>query len=84
MVINRREELVKMEKELLDAKQERMKAREAAAKKIENPRWLFRFEEIKAESVGKDGRARGGIGARYGVPPQDRKKGQVKIPTRVG
>ncbi|KAI4208332.1 MAG: hypothetical protein LQ348_000256 [Seirophora lacunosa] len=84
IVMKRRQELVKAENDLLHAKEERKKAREAAAKKIENPRWLFRFEEIKVESVGKDGRARGGIGARYGVPPQDRKKGQIKIPTRVG
>ncbi|KAL8755462.1 MAG: hypothetical protein Q9184_004795 [Pyrenodesmia sp. 2 TL-2023] len=83
LIKERREELEKEEAAVLNLKRERTAAREAAALKIENPRWLFRFENIKAESVGKDGRARGGVGARYGVPPQDRKKGQVKIPTRV-
>ncbi|KAI4185169.1 MAG: hypothetical protein LQ346_005967 [Caloplaca aetnensis] len=82
-VKERRDELEQGEAAALALKRERAGAREAAAMKIDNGRWLFRFENIKAESVGKDGRARGGVGARYGVPPQDRKKGQVKIPTRV-
>lgn len=82
-VKERRDELEKEEAAILNLKREKKAAREAAAKKIENPRWIFRFEDIKVESVGKDGRARGGVGARYGVPPQDRKKGQIKIPTRV-
>ena len=43
----------------------------------------FRFRDITVESVGKDGRSRYGVGARYGVPPQDRKRGIIKIPTRV-
>lgn len=46
-------------------------------------RSVFRFQDIKVESVGADGRSRKGVGARYGIPHQDRKKGQVKIPTRV-
>ena len=57
--------------------------KEEQVKKVENPRWQFRFEDIKVERVGRDGRAREGVGARYGVPPQDRKKGQIKIPTKV-
>lgn len=79
----RRVELEKEEKALIDAKRQRQAAQEAAARKVENPRWQFRFENIKVENVGRDGRARGGVGARYGVPPQDRKKGQIKIPIRV-
>lgn len=79
----RRVELEKEEKAIIDTKRERQAAQEAAARKVENSRWQFRFENIKVESVGRDGRARTGVGARYGVPPQDRKKGQIKIPTRV-
>lgn len=52
-------------------------------KKATTPRWEFRFQDISGEAVGADGRDRRGIGARYGIPAQDRKKGQVKIPTRV-
>lgn len=46
-------------------------------------RWEWRFRNINVESVGRDGRAPTGVGWRYGVPHQDRKRGQVKIPTRV-
>ena len=60
------------------------RAREAReVTKAETGRSVFRFQDIKVESVGKDGRDRRGIGARYGIPHQDRKKGQIKIPTRV-
>lgn len=43
----------------------------------------FRFRKISVESVGKDGRSRLGVGARYGAPHEDRKRGLVKIPLRV-
>lgn len=43
----------------------------------------FRFRDIKVESVGKDGRAKEGVGARYGFPHEDRKKGIIKIPKKV-
>ena len=46
-------------------------------------RWEFRFEDIQAEWAGGDGRDRRGVGVRYGIPHEDRKKGQVKIPRRV-
>ena len=46
-------------------------------------RWDFRFQDISAEVVGKDGRGRKAVGVRYGMPHEDRKKGQVKIPTKV-
>ena len=54
-----------------------------AVKKTQTPRWEFRFREMQAESAGRDGRAVGGVGARYGMPHEDRKKGQIKIPTTV-
>ncbi|KAL8932715.1 MAG: hypothetical protein Q9211_006157 [Gyalolechia sp. 1 TL-2023] len=79
----RRVELEKEEAAIIDTQRQRQAAKEAATMKVENPRWQFRFENIKVESVGKDGRARSGVGARYGVPAQDRKKGQIKIPTSV-
>ena len=50
---------------------------------VQSGRWNFKFRDVVVdrESVG---RHVPGVGSRYGVPPQDRKKGQVKIPTRVG
>lgn len=54
-------------------------------KKVTPPggRWEFRFRDISVESVGPTGRDRRGVGARYGFPHEDRKRGQVKIPRRV-
>ena len=61
----------------------RKRSWEDATKTISTERWDFKFQDVRVdtESVG---RHVSGIGQRYGVPPQDRKKGQVKIPTRVG
>ncbi|KAL9128443.1 MAG: hypothetical protein Q9217_002876 [Psora testacea] len=72
------EERIKKEKERVRAEKERL-----LVKKAETPRWEFRFRDISVENVGKDGRDRRGVGARYGMPHEDRKKGQIKIPTRV-
>ncbi|KAL8686525.1 MAG: hypothetical protein Q9224_005421 [Gallowayella concinna] len=83
VVKKRRNELEQEEAAIQRLKREQKAARDAAALKIDTPRWQFRFEPIKAESAGRDGRAREGVGARYGIPPQDRKKGQIKIPTKV-
>ncbi|KAI4252347.1 MAG: hypothetical protein LQ352_004354 [Teloschistes flavicans] len=79
----RRQELEQEEATLLNKRREQKARHEAATKKVDTPRWQFRFENIKVESAGRDGRGRGGVGARYGVPAQDRKKGQIKIPTKV-
>lgn len=46
-------------------------------------RWEWHVRDISVQAVGKDGRAWTGVGWRYGVPHQDRKRGQIKIPTRV-
>lgn len=46
---------------------------EASLNVVDKGRYQWRFEEAKT----------GKIGFRYGVPHQDRKKGQVKIPRRV-
>ena len=52
-------------------------------KRIETPRWEFKFQDIDTEIVGKDERDHRGVGARYGMPHEDRKKGQIKIPKKV-
>jgi hypothetical protein len=43
----------------------------------------FRIENVNVEIVGPTGKSQRGIGWRYGFPHEDRKKGQVKIPTSV-
>ncbi|PYH78117.1 hypothetical protein BO82DRAFT_357712 [Aspergillus uvarum CBS 121591] len=51
----------------------------------ENSRFEFRFTDVvvSRETTGLTGRGHMAPGRRYGVPSYDRKKGQVKIPTRV-
>ncbi|EAW12787.1 mitochondrial 37S ribosomal protein mS45 [Aspergillus clavatus NRRL 1] len=48
-------------------------------------RFEFRIKDVvvSRETTGPDGRGARAPGRRYGVPTYDRKKGQVKIPTRV-
>lgn len=52
-------------------------------KTVPAARWDFKFENTSVDKVGKDGRSRSGIGHRYGLPHQDRKRGQIKIPQAV-
>lgn len=60
------------------------KQEELATKRtVPQRRWDFVFRDVSVESVGRNGRDHRGVGWRYGLPHQDRKKGQVKIPTSV-
>jgi len=52
-------------------------------KTVPGRRWDFVFQDISVDTVGQDGRSPKGVGWRYGFPHEDRKKGQVKIPTKV-
>ncbi|EGE03308.1 hypothetical protein TEQG_02343 [Trichophyton equinum CBS 127.97] len=70
------------------ARKEKRKAREAASMTRVEPtegRFEFRFRDVvvSRETVGLDGRGEKGVGRRYGVPLADRRRGEVKIPTRV-
>ncbi|KKK18977.1 hypothetical protein P175DRAFT_0480460 [Aspergillus ochraceoroseus IBT 24754] len=51
----------------------------------EASRFEFRIKDVvvSKETTGADGRGSQAPGRRYGVPSYDRKKGEVKIPTRV-
>jgi hypothetical protein len=49
---------------------------------VHRGRWDYRFQDVKVDAS-NTGKYVKGIGARYGVPPQDRKKGQIKIPRSV-
>jgi hypothetical protein len=75
-----RKELQAQEKE-----KKRKATEDARTSVIKGYRWDFRVKavEVTAESVGKTGRAPTGLGWRYGFPHEDRKRAQVKIPTRV-
>lgn len=61
----------------------RTQAEEAATTRVEGKRFEFRFKDMNADDVGRDGRSRKGTGWRYGVPFYDRRRGEVKIPTKV-
>lgn len=82
-----RDEFVKAasesEKAYAAKQQARMQAAEDRKVHVDTGRFEFRFEKINAEDVGPTGRARRGVGWRYGVPFMDRKRGQLKIPTSV-
>ena len=72
--IDRQRERDKQEVVRREAEEKEAKEREAASGvTIDQGRWKWRLKEAKT----------GSVGFRYGVPHQDRKKGQVKIPTRV-
>lgn len=77
---------------LSDEEMERKEARErgkakeeAGQRRVEKGRWEFVVKEVQATRAGTglDGRGTQSPGFRYGVPSQDRKRGQVKIPVRV-
>lgn len=78
-----RDEREKERRKEAEARRAEKEAREVTMRETE--RSVFRFRDVKVDlRVGRDGRGRQGVGARYGVPHEDRKKGQIKIPTRVG
>ena len=73
----RRQQLKKLKQEEEEAKKTR----------IDVGRWQLVVTEVQStrQGVGLDGRGAGrdAVGQRYGVPSQERKKGRVKIPTKV-
>lgn len=74
-----------MESEVAAATKERKRLRheERQTTRVQASRFEFRFKDINVEDGGKDGRSRQGTGWRYGVPFYDRRRGEVKIPTKV-
>ena len=68
-------------KKVLEEKRKEKEAKEI--KKVETERAEFRFQDIRVDSVGSRGRSKHEVGVRYGMPHEDRKKGQIKIPRRV-
>lgn len=66
-------------------KAKREAAEEGKKTRIDTGRWQFVVTDVQTtrQGTGVHGRGTGSPGYRYGVPSQDRKKGQVKIPTKV-
>jgi hypothetical protein len=85
--VEERTELAELRAEKAERKRqheaERQAARDAQIKRVETPRWEFRFTEANVEEAGKTGRGHNGVGWRYGVPLYDRNRGLVKIPQSV-
>jgi hypothetical protein len=76
----RLEDEINAKKEL---EEKRKQAELASLQRVPQRRWDFVFQDVSVESVGRNGRDPKGVGWRYGLPHEDRKKGQVKIPTMV-
>ncbi|KIW04715.1 uncharacterized protein PV09_04448 [Verruconis gallopava] len=77
-------DIIEKEKQELAARARREAAKEKATTKVyEGRRWQFKIQDISVEDAGRDGRDPRGVGWRYGVPHDDRKRGTVKIPTSV-
>ncbi|PNS20213.1 hypothetical protein CAC42_5663 [Sphaceloma murrayae] len=73
-----------MEKEKQEKEQKRKEWEKRNVQVVERPKWNFRFESIRADQVGRDGRDSRGVGWRYGMPHEDRKRGFLKdIPLKV-
>jgi hypothetical protein len=73
------------ERKRTEARERKARLEAANTKKIDTGRWQFVVTEVQATRTGTglDGRGTRSPGHRYGVPSQERKKGQVKIPTTV-
>jgi hypothetical protein len=71
------------EMKLAQKKQKEAALEEQRTTRVDTDRFEFRFKDMNVNHVGPKGRSRTGTGWRYGLPHQDRKTGQVKIPTKV-
>ncbi|OJD11045.1 hypothetical protein AJ78_08103 [Emergomyces pasteurianus Ep9510] len=81
-------ERIERETAALKKRQEVAKAKEEARMtrvQPEGSRFEFRFRDavVSRETTGRDGRGTSAPGRRYGVPNYERKRGTVKIPTKV-
>ncbi|MCJ1421678.1 hypothetical protein MMC32_008044 [Xylographa parallela] len=81
-ILRVREQMRIEDAEREEKEQARRDREERETTRVMGARWEFRFRDIDVESGVREGKGVG-VGARYGVPHQDRKRGQIKIPTRV-
>lgn len=68
-----------------NARARKFAADEARKTRVETNRWQYVVTDVKVsrQGTGLNGRGTGSPGVRYGVPHEDRKKGQIKIPKKV-
>jgi hypothetical protein len=76
-----REEAAEKRRQTMLAKKAQKEAE--AVRAVDTERWRFRITEINVDDAGNTGRGEKGVGWRYGAPLMDRKKGTVRIPTKV-
>ena len=76
-------ERLQAEEEKKKRKEERKRLELQNLKTVPQRRWDFVFKDVSVDSVGRDGRDHRGVGWRYGMPHEDRKRGQIKIPQRI-
>ncbi|KAI9726963.1 MAG: hypothetical protein M1828_000311 [Chrysothrix sp. TS-e1954] len=69
--------------EMRERKEAEVRKQERHKERVEGQRWQFVFHDVRTEDAGTNGRGRFGVGWRYGRPHMDRRKGEVKIPTKV-
>lgn len=68
-----------------ELKAKREAAQESTKTRIDAGRWQFVVTDVQTsrQGTGIHGRGTGSPGYRYGVPSEERKRGRVKIPTKV-
>jgi len=74
------------DQERMEAARAKREAFEESKKtRVDTGRWQFVVTDVQTtrQGTGLDGRGTRSPGFRYGVPAQDRKRGHVKIPTKV-
>lgn len=79
--VQKRDEEKRKKKE--EAERKKLEWEQKNIKTVAGSRWDFKFQNVSVDDVGKDGRGRRGVGWRYGMPHEDRKRGQIKIPRSV-
>jgi Eukaryotic mitochondrial regulator protein len=72
---------LKLERSLAEKAMQQKREETDRTRTVESGRFDFKFKDVSVQWVGKDGRSRRGVGWRYGMPHEDRKPGQIKIPT---
>jgi hypothetical protein len=70
-----------LENKLNKEAQEKMAKEQETMLTVAGKRFDFKIENVNVDWVGKDGRSRKGVGYRYGMPHEDRKRGLIKVPT---
>lgn len=72
-----------MEAKRAQREAEKQRALEKQTTVVEGRRWDFKFVDCSVDEAGKRGRSLTAAGWRYGFPHEDRKKGQIKIVTKI-